>query len=385
MENRLKALFLTPTSLREYHGIDKKVLFQYEALRKNGLDINLCFLDKQENYNISRNILKNRVILKYFKSKNKYTRKLFAIYLSWNFNDVLKYILENKINLVYIRYEYASNYGFIKFLKKLKEKNVIVLIEIPTYPYDQELLEGSFYSKIKYFIDSHYRKYLKNYVDRIITFSKDGEIYGVKTIKINNGIDINKILLINREYKNQEINFIGVAGIAFWHGFDRFILSMAEYYKNSPSKKIKFHIVGDGDKKILNDLKKLVKEHSLERYVIFYGYKSGKELDEVYNKTDIAVGSLGIHRIGLREVQPLKNREYCAKGLPFVISFNDSNFTNKEFVYKVSNDEELFDINKIIAWYENLEISSEEIREYSKQFSWDIQMRKVVEYLEDKK
>lgn len=388
MKKKLKALFLTPTSLRKYNGIEKKVLFQYEALKKNNLDIELCFLDRDERLGIARKIyredkIENKV-LKNFKTRNNYIKKLFSIFFYWNFSDVFNYILENKIKLIYIRYEYASNYGFIKFLKKLKEKKIMILIEIPTYPYDQELLRSSLRVKIKYFVDKYYRNYLHKYVHRIITFSNDDEIYGIKTIKISNGIDINKIPLITREKLVKEINFIGVAGLALWHGFDRFILSMSEYYKNNPKEIIKFHIVGSSSKEIMEELKKLVKNNNLNDYVIFYGYKSGKDLDNIYNQTDIAIGSLGIHRIGLTEVQPLKNREYCAKGLPFVISFNDPCFENKDFVFKVSNNEELFDINEIIDWYKNLKISPKEIREYSKQFTWNIQMGKVVKYLEDK-
>ena len=57
----------------------------------------------------------------------------------------------------------------------------------------------------------------------------------------------------------------------------------------------------------------------------------------------------------------------------------------RPFLIEIGNNEKLFDIEKIIEWYKNLKITSKEIREYSKNFSWDIQMKKVVDYLKEGK
>jgi|GEM_PF-4656429 len=51
-------------------------------------------------------------------------------------------------------------------------------------------------------------------------------------------------------------------------------------------------------------------------------------------------------------------------------------------MYKIINDETIFDIEEIIEWYNNLKVSAEEIREYTKNnLTWDIQMKKVVDYI----
>lgn len=127
----------------------------------------------------------------------------------------------------------------------------------------------------------------------------------------------------------------------------------------------------------------MVKENKLEKYVIFHGRKCGKELDEIYDSSDIAVGSLGRFRSGLYVMKPLKNREYCAKGLPMIYSETDLDFEGQDFVYKVSHDESLINIGEIIEWYKNLKMSSNEIREYSKLFSWSIQMKKVLDGIKE--
>ena len=185
------------------------------------------------------------------------------------------------------------------------------------------------------------------------------------------------IKIINKK-QHDGINFLSVSNCSFWHGIDRFLYSLLQYRKNGGKEKIKFYIVGEGNE--TSKLKKIVEDNiELQDIVIFYGFKSGEELDEIYNNSDIALGSLGIHRLKLESVQPLKNREYCTKGLPFIIGFNDPNFKNKEYVYEVSYDDELIDIEKLIKWYKNLEISPEEIRKDAEKFTWDIQMKKVLD------
>ena len=76
----------------------------------------------------------------------------------------------------------------------------------------------------------------------------------------------------------------------------------------------------------------------------------------------------------------MKNREYCAKGIPFIIGYEDKSFKNCKFLYRVSNDNSLVNIADILEWYNNLKMTSEEIREFAIQnLSWDIQMKKVID------
>ncbi|MGL5296422.1 MAG: glycosyltransferase, partial [Culicoidibacterales bacterium] len=73
-----------------------------------------------------------------------------------------------------------------------------------------------------------------------------------------------------------------------------------------------------------------------------------------------------------------------AKGLPMMYSEIDPDFEGQSFVYKITPDEELIKIDEIIKWYRILQIKSEEISDYAKQFSWDIQMKKVIDIIEEK-
>ena len=225
--------------------------------------------------------------------------------------------------------------------------------------------------------DDVFNFFLKKYIDKIVTFSQHQTIFGRPCICISNGIDLESTSVVQKAM-NETFTFTSVSICKSWHGIDRFLQSLAKFQNEYPETQVKFNIIGEGSN--TPKLKELVMSNQqLSQIVTFHGFKSGKELDDIYNETDIAIGSLGIHRIGLTEVQPLKNREYAAKGLPFVIAFHDPDFSGKEFVFQVPGDESLIDITEIISWYQGQEFHPQSIHEYAKKFSWDTQMKKVIQ------
>ena len=285
----MNLIYITNQDFEKKHniGVIKKCVSQNKVFR-NEMDSCLGYA-RGKNYYIE-NDGKEELICKH---NNLYSSKLFR------FEKFDKYIIDNKIEYVYIRYSF-SDPSFIYFLKKIRPYVRKIFIEIPTYPYDNEAknnLRNSIYLNI---FDKRFRGYLKKYVDKIVTFSNDDEIFGIQTIKITNGIDVENIKLREKkEYADKkEINIIGVALISFWHGYDRVISGLNEYYQKNGDQSdyiIKFHIVGDGPE--LQNLKNIVNKYNLSKYIFFYGIKNEKELDDIFDKCDIAIVSLGIHRI----------------------------------------------------------------------------------------
>lgn len=364
----MKGIYITPTIIKEYNGVSKKILAQIKSIKKYDINMELCSLKVTDKYFKMVISEKNIVLDRVFK------HSLYSL----NIKKLLNYISVGKFDFVYIRYLREANPFFINFLKKIKKKhNIKIILEIPTYPYDSEDQNLGVLRIIRKSIEIKYRQKLHKYVDKIVTYSLDEKIFNIPCINISNGIDLETIKLIKKN-KNESINFISISTCSFWHGIDRFLYSLLQYIRNGGKEKIRFHIVGEGSE--TPKLKKIVKDNvELQDIVVFHGFKSGEELNEIYNNSDVAIGSLGIHKLKLESVQPLKNREYCAKGLPFVIGFNDPNFKNKEYVYETSYDDELINIEKLIKWYKNLNISPEEIRKDAEKFTWDIQMKKVLD------
>lgn len=349
-------------------GVKKKIEYQIKALKKYYNDIEWIGSKNEKN-------------LIYIKDKK------YKLYFGKNFLDkvfrkicILKillgmknYNLKNK-KIIYIRY-FGSSYVFLNLLKYLKKNNLKIILEIPTYPYDNERKGNSLF----FLSDKFFRKKLYKYVDKIVTFSNHNKIWEIPCINISNGINLEEVKMVNTKFReNDKLVFTSVSNCSFWHGIDRFLLSLEKYGELEKNKEIIFYIVGEGSES--KQLKEIVKKSSyLSRIVKFEGFKSGDELDYIYDNTNIAVGSLGIHRIGLKTVQPLKNREYTAKGLPFIISFIDSDFENVKYIFRESSNEKLIDIQKIIEWYETNNFAPEDIRRDASRFTWDLQMKKIID------
>ena len=365
-----KLLFLIFHGFDPNNGISKKISYQVDALRSCGWEPHLCYMD--ENYSKKR-MVDGTVIADYGNGIMSKIRKRIE------FSSITRYAKNTGIEFVYIRSNHNANPFTIRMVKQMKEAGMKVVMEIPTYPYDSEY-EAQGMSK-QIFQDRIFRKQLVRHLDAIVTFSDYSEIFGQRTIRISNGIDFNSVKVkttVNDTSK--ELNLIGVAEIHGWHGFDRMVKGLALYYSQPQDYIVRFHVVGyffsaEGE----TAFKNMISDHHMEEYVILYGKKHGEELDRVFEKCDFGVGSLGRHRVGIDKIKTLKNREYAARGIPFVYSETDSDFDDRPYVLKMPADESAVDIHQIINFYRQLTLSPEQIRNSIKELSWEHQMRTVIE------
>ena len=99
----------------------------------------------------------------------------------------------------------------------------------------------------------------------------------------------------------------------------------------------------------------------------FYGLKKDTELINLFKKSNIGVGSLGLKILNQYERSELKIREYTAAGLPFIMEADDKDFLNDiKFIFKVEKNKYFINIDKIIKWFVNLDIDTpKEMRNYS--------------------
>lgn len=362
-------------ALANHSGISNKIKAQVAGFRNNGIDMKLSSLELDTNRkkNYYGRTVDGKLIEKF--SKIKILNKLQRLY---RFEKLIDYIQKREIKLVYIRYVHTANPFFINFLKRLKDMEVHVLLEVPTYPYDQEYLNATVKQKMLLKIEKSYRKQFRNFVDNIITFSNDTTIFDVPTIQINNGVDIGKINFTESHHSDY-VGLIGVASLSFWHGFDRVIEGLSNYYSNGQAIEIYFNIVGDKFSSEAIKYRTLVDELNLEKYVIFHDKQFGEELDRVFNVSHIGVGCLGVHRKNITHAKSLKNREYCARGIPFIYSETDNDFDDKPFVLKFPADDSPVNIDEIINFLRKKEFDAWEIRSYAeKNLSWDGQIHNIL-------
>lgn len=360
-----KILYITLCDIRQKDGVSKKINSQINSFRQIGNEINCVFTSKSNIY------FQTKDDLTMLKQCDNNLKKRF------NLNDEIYKILNNtQIDIIYIRY-YKCDFSFLCLLKKIKQmsKKTCVLLEIPTYPYDGEISRAFNVQYLLSLLDRILRGYLKYYIDYIVTFSLDSKIYNIPCINIANAIDLKEVNLVDKkDVVKSNIVFTSVSSCCLGHGVDRFLLSLDNY----KIKNIKFNIVGIGPE--TDNLKKIISKSSyLQECVSLLGFKNTKQLENIYNETDIAVGSLGRYRQGIMSLRSLKTIEYTAKGLPSIFSEHDPGFTNAPFVFKVQHDDTLINIIELLEWYKNLKLTSEEIREYSKEFSMESQMKKVID------
>lgn len=322
------------------NGICKKILAQVKTLENMGFLVDFAYTKSGEIH--LKTMEEDKILGKVPNSLNIILAyKIFA-----------KKIKTLKYDAVYIRHS-VSNPCYIHLLSVLRKKCSKIVVELPTYPYDSEL-KGDLKLELGGLVDKITRKKMKKYVDRIVTYSDHDSIFDIQTIKTINGIDFSSIPIYYPAAKENEINLLAVAMLSPWHGYDRIIAGMYEYYKNTRGTIVKFHIVGSG--KELANYQELVKKWNLQSYVKFYGNKSGKDLDEIYKIADIAVSSLGLHRIGLNSASTLKDREYGARGL-VIISSHRIDFLDETvpYVYYVPSDESPVNIKEVVKFYKEFE------------------------------
>ena len=372
----MKILFLVYHGFSEESGISKKIHYQVKGLRQNGHEVHLCYYDFDSRGHRCRYV-DDKVIADYGMGA------IAALRSRTQLDCIYYYCIDNGIEMVYARSFMNASPVLVRLFGKLNKQDIKCVTEIPTYPYDQEFKGYPLKYKIPLYIDKIFRRALAAQMEAIVTFSNEENIFGKRTIRISNGIDLDSIPLHNPK-KQQDIHLIAVAEIHYWHGFDRLVSGLGEYYKSNPNgRKVYFHVVGwEDDRGTTSNgyltVEQMARKYGIEKYVINHGKLFGDKLDEVFNQCVFAIGSLGRHRSGITEIKTLKNREYAARGISFIYSENDSDFDDKPYIIKAPADESPVNIKKILEYIDYNKSNAEDIRKTVNRLSWKCQMKSVI-------
>jgi glycosyltransferase involved in cell wall biosynthesis len=380
----MKLLYITTTNLTIDSGTTKKIFGQIGVMQEFGFHVDFIYPSNQD-------ILYNNQIIqsKSYQQNFNYFRIRKHLYRS------AKHLIgENKINALYIRYS-IFDWNFYKFIKTAKKFGCKIFLEIPSYPYGLEYKNKDIIKKSALIIDKLFRKKTSQFIDTIFAPTEGADfrpsesngkskIYNIPAHKFNNGINPNSIIpRKSHQRKKQTLRLIAVANHAFWHGYDRVLMGISDYYQTQRDYYIVFNIVGKGP--YLNNLKQMTKQLGISDHVIFHGFKTGEELDEVYRKSELGVDAIAVHRKGLTKVASLKAREYCLKSLPFIIVHNiDNDFINFKYVIDVPADDSPLNFVNIIARFNEIcEYDYlKEMREFGeRELNWKHQFHEAVEII----
>jgi glycosyltransferase involved in cell wall biosynthesis len=311
--------------------------------------------------------------------KANYYRKLVDVFQETNTDNFSRY------KIAYIRVIFYDKH-LLNLLMILKKQAFQAVLEIPTSTFVKEYINTpskGWYKLLNFLL---YHKKIYQLADLIVSIGEMPPILkGLeqKILVMGNGIDLLGVTKITTPRFEKELHLIGVANVTYWHGYDRVIIGLWEYYRKTAERRVYFHIVGDGAE--LPKLKKLTKKLKLEEYVVFDGPKHGDELDRMFDSSHVAVASLGMHRSNLKTGSTLKVREYCARGIPFVVGYEDVDFP-KDFPFslRIPSDESPIDIQKVISFYKELKKTHSDypllMRKYAEEhLSWEVKMKPLVE------
>lgn len=351
-----------------HSGIERKKRAQVSELGKIGNVKRLTYSPIGQN-NLAKKIFR----------RLPFSPSMFAYYYSSNELD--------NADVIYYRRAIIDRYT-IKLLKEIKVRNpkCLVILEIPTYPYDKELKDLSQLPLL--YKERWNRKKLYQYVDRIATLTDDSMIFGIPIIKIQNGIDFS--ITSQRIISNEEdgiVHGVMVGNFQFWHGLDRLIEGMKNYYAGDQQRrKFILHVVGPTENVIIMDTE--TEELVVKGYIHFYGRVSFNETEKVYDNVSLAFEAFGVHRRSPGQISSsIKSREYGAKGLP-IISGSKIDYIPEDYpyFYKVDEDDSPIDIESVVKFHDRVFADgyiqvADEIRAFAQErCSSEAMMKPVLEY-----
>lgn len=320
-----------PENVGPDSGVERKVRAQHEALSQY-LDCELVILPPAE-YTGG--------------AAEKIVRRLpfTAAWRKWKYMEEF-----DDADFLYIRQVYHDQ-SFLRYLKSIRKHNpdIRIIYEVPTYPFEKggklTISNYPFALKRKKSIRAIFEQ-----MDRVVTFYGQKAILGVPCIDLINGYDFSKITLPRRE-QTDTIYVISVAMTATWHGYDRFLAGLSDYYKNGGRENIVYHYVGY----VMPEHERYVREHRLEEHVIFHGMQSGEPLKALMRQSFLGLDVLGGHRKDYSVSSSLKSREYCAYGIP-VITSSPIDFLPKDSPYQflAPYDDSPLDMEAVVRFYHSV-------------------------------
>ncbi len=375
-----KVLFFTKINfgLNANGGLFNKVKAQVKALEKLGFHVTLV-------YNSGLDLIVNRSgSITTYSHTNRFK-------LLWHQFIQLPNQLPMEPNAtLYIRHFMLNPLSLLGLLK-LSKRFKLTLLEIPTFPYSGEYNKSS-KGKLLLVIDRICFGLLSGKISRIVTFSKDETIRGIKTILTDNGVDtdLNRATSFNSIDTPRPIQLVAMGNPQTWHGYDRIIAGMIEYQQLQSSHAVVLHVIGEGG--IINNLKAQVDNMpGLHKHILFHGFLKGTTLDQLLDQVDVGISSLGMHRIGAAngEASPLKTREYVSRAIPLVLAYQDKAFA-PDFPYQLRfpADESIIPIHEIVRWFTELQLKDpdykQKLRDYAvNRLSWNAMMKPIVDFISE--
>lgn len=372
-------LFLMRYPLEEAYNLKQKFDGQMQSAVNLGYQVYHFAYDKNSVYLVHVNENnKQKICLKSFGFFKGY-RSTFGFYdLYKALHKAIKMI---RFDCVYMRSKIVDATA-IKVFKKFKAQGGKLIVEIPSYGSKEQVL-SAFRVIIAKALDL-WKKRLPQFVDLYTIIGTDSltQYNERPAICISNGVCVENYPVHQHDFSG-ELHILALASMRVWHGYDRLINGLAAYEGETP---VYIEMVGNDGDGSLAEWKNLAEEKGVSHLVNFRGGVYGEALTDMINSCDVAAATLGLHRNDSNHGSVLKIREYAARGIPFIYSYNDSCLEgNEPFALKIEANDSPVDINMLADWAKgiiNQGSVAEEMRAYAKaHMSWEAQLDKAFNFV----
>jgi Glycosyltransferase len=385
----MKLMYLTfQEDATLYMGVTRKIGWQADAFKKLGYEVTYSLWKGLEYRFITDSGVETRTIPG-------------GRGLMHQFSEVAcEYLTSHHFDVLYMRLDRIS-FDVIRLCRTARENGAQkVIIELPNYPYIMDYVKSvngvqpfsrRAVSRMKVLgtaaEDRLSALQLRGLVDAVVLIgNKADSFFGVKAVNISNGINVDAMSVVPVKDSEDEIIIVGVAGTLWWQAYDRILVGMHQYKKEKSGQdpRIRFILVG-GDAKEMPDFRALIHRYGLDDDVECPGFKNGAELDAIYDRADLGASKLGCYRRGLQACSSLKAREYCAKGLPFLYTCEDTiEDENVDFALQVPNNDTPIDMKRVVAFVRRCRADqglAQEEREFARShFDWESILQNVLEF-----
>ena len=355
-------------------GITQKVHGEISALKKLGYNVTYSA------YTSKGAAIFNNKEEKIFELKFKFMNKKLNRILRRNLliKCCCKFLeINNNFDFAYLRFHFFDR-EYNKLLKLLKISNVYTIIEAHAFPY-RIWKKKRFW--LTYIIDMLYTPIVRNKIDLVAIMGNEKKPWGIKSVQIDNGIDLDKYPL-SESNKSSKIRLISVSNEQEGHAYYKIINGLDRYYQEGGTEDIIVNFVGV----YMDSTKKLVNSKKICNRFKFLGKMSGNELNLIFNQSDLGLGAFSHRKNDTGSC--IKTKEYFARGIPFINGWNEMAFSSDyPYVLKVDPKEEIVDFFKIVDFYKKVIVDVNKgvkMREFARNhYTWLSQMNIVMSEAEN--
>ncbi len=320
----MKIAYITSRQIRFVDGVVKKIKTQIDCWAHRGHKVHVyCTLPRSVESHASNSILPDNIYT--------YKQPTFLPYINtWMPRGKLVTDLENfRPDIVYMRFEPFRLYhsSIAKRFRIIMELNTDDLTEM------QLLAKHSYRTKLNYCHHRLTRNVLFSNISGLVSVTHEiinnhpVKKFHKPSVVIPNGIELSDFPILARNKTNvlPALVFMGINNYE-WHGVDK-VIRLAKLAKGD----LVIHVVGLDRPNL-----------EIPDNIIFHGFLLRSKYEKVLHESDVAIGTLALHRKNMNEACPLKVREYLAYGLPVIIGYNDTAFIGRDrppWLLQIPNEE----------------------------------------------